>query len=118
MEDYQPLFIILVAAGAVICLAGLIMWMFPPKKINHVYGYRTSQSMQSEEHWHFAQAYSAKLMVGLGAAFVGLGFVCNWLQFSDTIGTILALVIVVIGTVLLIIKTERELKKQIDQKQD
>ncbi|PHS67320.1 MAG: hypothetical protein COB12_04015 [Flavobacterium sp.] len=36
---------------------------FPPKKINHFYGYRTRRSMANQEIWKAANTYSAGLMV-------------------------------------------------------
>lgn len=58
-------------------IAGLIMYIFPPKKINSLYGYRTAGSMKSVERWHFAQRFSAlKMMQGsvllLLSSFLGL----------------------------------------------
>ena len=41
-------------------------WIWPPKKINMTYGYRTTRSMKSQSAWDFAQKYSAKWMNGLG----------------------------------------------------
>ena len=63
--------------GVIFMLAGLVMYVFPPKKINALYGYRTSSSMKSIERWHFAQRFSAlKMMQGsvflLFSSFLGL----------------------------------------------
>ena len=118
MEDLQALFIILFTSGAVILLAGIVLLIFPPKKMNHIYGYRTKKSMHSEENWEFAQTYSAKLMIGLGAAFVLLSFASIWFDLSDTFSAILALLIVIGGTILMFVKTERELSKKMRKKND
>ena len=56
----NPLVLILCISGLIFLLAGFIQQRFPPKKINHLYGYRTSNSMKSQESWDFAQEYSAK----------------------------------------------------------
>ena len=56
----NPLFLILTLSGGIFLLAGYIQFRFPPKKINHLYGYRTSTSMRSQECWDFAQTFSAK----------------------------------------------------------
>ena len=53
----------LLLVGIVFILAGSIMYVFPPKKINSFYGYRTASSMQSQQKWNFAQTYSAKLTI-------------------------------------------------------
>ncbi|NND64240.1 MAG: SdpI family protein [Flavobacteriaceae bacterium] len=44
-------------------ILGLILQKFPPKKINHIYGYRTNRSMQNENTWNTANQYSSRLMV-------------------------------------------------------
>ncbi|UOK43152.1 MULTISPECIES: SdpI family protein [Flavobacterium] len=63
--------------GIIFMIAGLVLYVFPPKKINSIYGYRTSGSMKSIERWHFAQRFSAlKMMQGsvflLLSSFLGL----------------------------------------------
>ena len=52
----------------ILTVIGLVFWMYPPKKINEFYGYRTTRSRKSQEAWDFAQRYSAKLMTILGLA--------------------------------------------------
>ena len=118
MDPQEPLFIIVVTAGAVMFITGLVLMFFPPKNINHIYGYRSKKSMESEENWVFAQRYSAKLLVALGAAFVLLGFVCSWFSLSETISAIIAVVLVIISALFLIVKTESELKKKNENEQD
>lgn len=47
------------SVGILIPLLLLILcwytYKFPPKKINGVYGYRTSSSMKSQQNWDYAQ---------------------------------------------------------------
>lgn len=38
----------------------LVMYFFPPKNINAIYGYRTTRSMKNIDNWRFAQKYVAK----------------------------------------------------------
>ena len=40
----------------------IIYFLYPPKKINYLYGYRTKQSMLNNETWTFANKYAAKLL--------------------------------------------------------
>lgn len=44
-------------------LVGLILFYFPPKKINNWYGYRTGQSIESQKKWDIAQKYAAKKII-------------------------------------------------------
>lgn len=55
--------------GIIFMIAAIMMYVFPPKKINFLYGYRTSSSMKSEERWHFAQRYST-LKMAHGSVFL------------------------------------------------
>jgi len=59
----NPLFIIPILTGFIFSAAGLIMFKYPPKIINSLYGYRTLISMKSQERWDFAQRYSAQKLI-------------------------------------------------------
>ena len=45
---------------------GLILYFFPPKKINSIYGYRTPRSMKNQSNWDFAQKLGGKFMLIFG----------------------------------------------------
>ena len=40
---------------------GLLLTKKPPKKVNGLYGYRTSRSMKNQDTWDFAQRYMGKV---------------------------------------------------------
>jgi uncharacterized membrane protein len=42
---------------------GLILYLFPPKKINGIYGYRTPRSMKNQSNWNYAQKLGGKYMM-------------------------------------------------------
>ena len=101
-------------------VVGVVFWMYPPKKINGLYGYRTTRSCKSQEAWNFAQRYSAKLMTILGlaalivaaAARLFLNSLCinsDYLMLYDICITLLLSIILVM---LPIILTELELRKR------
>lgn len=48
-----------------ILLLFLLFKKFPPKTINHFYGYRTRRSMANEEIWQSANRYSLQIGVKL-----------------------------------------------------
>ena len=48
--------------GPLILVITLIIARYPPKKINHLYGYRTTRSMLNQDCWDFANKYSTVLM--------------------------------------------------------
>lgn len=62
--------------GIIIVLVGILLWAYPPKKINELYGYRTKASMKSQEAWDVAQKCSAKMMLVFGA----LCLVVDWMM--------------------------------------
>src|SRR5690606_32411124 len=59
----------LLCVGIVFIIVWAIMYIFLPKKINGLYGYRTQTSMQSQQKWDFAQTYSSKIMMLTGLIF-------------------------------------------------
>lgn len=63
------------STGFVFIIAGFVLFKYPPKNINVLYGYRTNASMKSQEHWDFSQIYAGKQMMKLGAILVLLSFV-------------------------------------------
>ena len=44
-------------------VVAFIFKFFPPRKINYLYGYRTSSSMKNIENWNLANKYSSNLML-------------------------------------------------------
>ena len=101
-------------------VVGVVFWMYPPKKINEFYGYRTTRSRKSQEAWDFAQRYSAKLMTifGLAALIVAAAAhlfrnsLCvnsDYLMLYDVCITLLLPIIVVLPPIVL---TELELRKR------
>ena len=101
-------------------VVGIVFWMCPPKKINGLYGYRTTRSRKSQEAWDFAQRYSAKLMTMFGLAALVLAAVAHWLRnclcinsdyliLYDICITLLLPIIVVLPPIVL---TELELRKR------
>ncbi|QOI97015.1 MAG: SdpI family protein [Flammeovirgaceae bacterium] len=49
--------------GPLMLVLSFLFKQFPPKKINHWYGYRTPRSMRSQEAWDFANRYSSYALV-------------------------------------------------------
>ena len=57
--------ILIIPVVMIVC--GLLMKFRPPKKINRYTGYRTKNSMKSQENWDFAQQYCGRLWIYGGA---------------------------------------------------
>ena len=101
-------------------VVGVVFWMYPPKKINEFYGYRTTRSRKSQEAWDFAQRYSAKLITMFGLAALVVTAIAHWLQnclcfnsdflmlYDITTKLVLPLIVVIPPIIL----TELELRKR------
>lgn len=109
MNLNNPLFIIPATTGPLFMIFGIIIFKFPPRTINALYGYRTSNSMKSQERWDFAQFYSAKEMIKLGAALALTSFTNLFYNPPDLIGTAVGLGLLFTLVITLVVKTERAL---------
>ncbi len=112
----NPLVLILSISGFIFLTAGYIQQRFPPKKINHLYGYRTSNSMKSQESWAFAQEYSAKKMMKMGTCIIALGLLAQIIDLQLIWSTAIALIIVIISPLIMLSQVEAELKKRFPKK--
>ena len=104
----------------ILTVIGLVFWTYPPKKINGLYGYRTTRSCKSQEAWDFAQRYSAKLITMFGLAALIVEAIAHWLRnclcfnsdflmlYEITIKLVLPLIVVIPPIIL----TELELRKR------
>jgi uncharacterized membrane protein len=110
MDFLNPLFLLLGICGLTFLLLGLLMYKNPPKEINHLYGYRTRQSMSSQEKWDFAQVFAGKLMYKGGSFFITLGVIAALLNLSEALNIIIGLGTLLLFCVYLIYKTEKQLK--------
>ena len=88
----------------------------PPKNINYFYGYRTVNSMKSQERWDFAQVFAAKKMRKYGKylmiiAFIGLPVII-FIPIGFLVLTILMLIIILIVISVMIFQVEKAIKKK------
>lgn len=110
--DWESPFI----AGSALCgiiflIAGGMMYKFPPKEINSLYGYRTRQSMSSQEKWDFAQLYSSKLMILLSSVMTALSIALSFFYLNPVMALVLSFVLIFAVVILLFYFTERKLRK-------
>lgn len=113
----NPLFLIPSFTGIILIIAGLIMFKFPPKKINTFYGYRSKNSMKDQERWNFSQTYAAIEMMKYGgilslSGIIGLLFKPN----NHLLGLVLGLGIMILIIVFFVLRVEKEIKKRFDAK--
>ena len=111
-DQVNPLTLILGVTGLIFYVVGYIQFKYPPKKINHFYGYRTRTSMQSQEVWNYAQTFSAKKIQHLGVySFFG-GILAYFVNIDQLYGMWIGISLVTVLPILLISKIEKELKRR------
>jgi len=94
-------------------VAGVITKIYPPKKINGTYGYRTKRSMANQKAWDFANIYSSNLCIRLGAIGMLLfGLIYAFMDTNETTWIILLFVDLFGTCIALGYFTEKKLKEQ------
>ena len=102
---------ILLLVGIIFILAGAILYVFPPKKINGLYGYRTASSMKNQQIWDFAQTYSAKIMMLTGLIFTLIAPSKGLFKTSESVDLAIGMFCMIIGSILMIVTVEKALRK-------
>lgn len=98
--------------GGIFILTGLILYCFPPKKINGLYGYRTSGSMKSQERWDFSQKYSAIELAKSGLIVLLLAFLPFVVPIEKSIEKGVSIAIILVSVFIPIYRTEKALNKK------
>jgi uncharacterized membrane protein len=101
-----PLFLV----GLAFSIAAFITMKFPPKKINGIYGYRTSRSMKSQENWDIAQRFSSQLMLKQGLGMLAIGGFLIALPIPDEVSAVISVSLLIISVIVLFVQTEKRLK--------
>jgi uncharacterized membrane protein len=100
----------LILVGPLFVVISLLTLLFPPKKINGLYGYRTKRSMSNQKAWDAAQKISSQVMLLEGvimSLFAGLGFLFS---LTEGLEVGLSLTVLVSGIVFLFVYTEKKIK--------
>ncbi len=108
----QPHVLILSLCALIFFVAGGVLFLFPPKKINSWYGYRTPKSMKNQGNWDFAQKHSGKQMMKGGLIFGLLTFGFSFFSVNETWGIIIGLGVLLSVAAITISQTETALKKR------
>jgi uncharacterized membrane protein len=110
----NPLFIIPALTGVIFLIVGFIMYKFPPKEINALYGYRTISSMKSKERWVFAQEYSSLEMIKTGAILSLTSVLGLIFKPGGKPGMFLGLGLLILMVVILFIRVERAITNKFE----
>jgi uncharacterized membrane protein len=108
----SSLFSVLILVGGIFVFAGMLTAIFPPKKINYLYGYRTISSMKSQENWDFSQKYATRLLILIGLFLSVIATFGLFISFSERIDFGIAMALVLASVFFLLIKTERAIEKK------
>ena len=112
MDFLNDLLLVPLLVGPIFILSGIILNLFPPKKINSIYGYRTINSMKSQERWDYAQKVSALELIKLGSILTILSFLGIFINFSETIGILIGLGLIITVIIILFIRIERAINRK------
>ena len=99
----------LAIVGFVFAVAAFITLKFPPKKINSIYGYRTSRSMKNQENWDLAQSFSSQLMLKQGLFMLVLALILAVLPIPIEVATLISLLLLLTSVINLFVQTEKRL---------
>ena len=111
-DQINPLTLILGVTGLIFYVAGYIQFKYPPKKINFLYGYRTTTSIRSQEIWDFSQTLSAKKIQQLGVYLFFGGILAYFINIDHFFAMWIGISLVTGSPVLLIFQVEKELKRR------
>ena len=101
--------------GPLMLVISLIFFYFPPKKINLIYGHRTTLSMKNQDTWNEANKRSIHMMLLVSALTCILqliGIIFN-INLETTI--LYATVFLVAGLIIGVIVIEKQLKTIFDK---
>ncbi len=111
-DQINPLTLILGVTVLIFYVAGYIQFKYPPKKINFLYGYRTTTSIRSQEIWDFSQTLSAKKIQQLGVYLFFGGILAYFINIDHFFAMWIGISLVTGSPVLLIFQVEKELKRR------
>lgn len=86
-------------------LAGLLMYEYPPKKINYIVGYRTSKSMKNKRNWTKANKTCGLLWIKLGTTNIFISillYIFKLLNIINITEQLLSLIIIIQVIIILI----------------
>ena len=103
-----------IVLGFLLLFFGIFFKVFPPKKINSLYGYRTSSSKKNMETWKEANRYSANFSIIIAVLSILIGAVSYFL-FEEENSVTITVITTVVLLILIVPFTESHLKKRFDK---
>lgn len=113
MEEFiTDIFFVSLLCGFIFLIAAAVMYYFPPKNINLLYGYRTPASMKSKDRWDFAQRFSTIQMIKGSIVLITVSLCGYFIDLPESINVSVGIVMIVIMVAYLFITTERAIRKR------
>lgn len=107
--------VIILFISGILYLGGFLLSKYPPDKRNLWYGYRTLQSVKSEQSWCEANRYASKITRKIALVLATSGSIILLLTpDDDKIQGIFTVILVFISASLINILTEKHLKRNFD----
>lgn len=92
----------LIFVGLVFCIfAGLFFKIVPPKKINHIYGWRSRMSMKNIDTWNEAQRFGSNIFI-IGGIFLAIFGAIIYICYGEVTKKIECIIIVITTAIILI----------------
>jgi uncharacterized membrane protein len=107
----ENLFFMPFLIGIIFLNTALIMYRFPVKKINYLFGYRTKNSMKNQQIWNFSQKFSSIKMLQSGLFLVAFSFLGMVFHPNETVQLIVGIGLSILVCVYLFYTTEKAIKK-------
>ena len=101
--------------GPLMLVLSLIFFYFPPKKINLVYGNRTSMSMKNQDNWDEANKRSTHMMLLVSALTCILQLIGIVFNINQESTILYATIFLVAGLIIGVILIEKQLKTIFDK---
>ncbi|HRN94708.1 MAG: SdpI family protein [Chitinophagales bacterium] len=98
--------------NVILLIVSFLYWLFPPKKVNWFYGYRTPTTMRSDAVFELSNKIASRyfLLCVLACSVVSA---LLYFLFHDKVNEYVYYAVVLLFIVVAIALTEREIKKQI-----
>ena len=109
------LFWIILGQGMLLVLFGVLYAKYPPKKINFLYGYRTSRTMANQKVWDYANKIGAQMFIRVGYASTAIGLIVYWI-YPNVYAVIIQAGVLVGGLIVGMILCERDLNRHFDKR--
>lgn len=92
-----------------VAASGIVFRMFPPKRINNIYGYRSKRAKLNEDTWRVANRFSSWAIIILGFMNINAGITCE-LLLEPPQDMMMTIGILLIQLFFMVFFTERRLK--------